>query len=181
MRHVNSVPYFWSTYLNKSISLAGDVSKTAGWVAKSVDPDNMLYFLTFAHHSRKIEHDCFACLKMLSDCRGNRRKPFLSGLFMSNVNADWIADWIIVTLFVNGQQWDTSMLKMVYMHLVEIFRHFWQERQIVWLVCSPTHQTPSKKGVYSKRKESAPHGSRFLPFRGYPFFRWGNDFDGCLP
>ena len=32
---------------------------------------------------------------------------------------------------------------------------------------------PFEKGVYSKRKEFAPSGSKFLPFRVDQFFKWG--------
>ena len=49
-------------------------------------------------------------------------------------------------------------------------------------VCFPIYQDPSEKGVYSKRKESAPKGSRFFPLREEHFSEGKqNNFERVIP
>ena len=54
-----------------------------------------------------------------------------------------------------------------------------QGRQLLWLLfCFPAHHSPCWKRVYSKRKEFAPMGSKFFPFRVDPFSEGRqNNFD----
>ena len=50
-----------------------------------------------------------------------------------------------------------------------IFYHFYKGDNYCDFVCVPAHQISSEKGVYSKREEFAPKGSKFFPFRADPF------------
>ena len=66
-------------------------------------------------------------------------------------------------------------------HLVDLLSSFTREITSVTSCLLSAHQIPSEKG-YSKRKEFAPRGSKFFPFRVDPEGRLGKKSfsEGCL-
>ena len=92
-------------------------------------------------------------------------------------NVEWDVKLKIVIVI---RRTNHKVLFLIQLHGSVTFKE--RETTFVTHICHPNTPNPFWKGIYSKRKEFAPRGSKFFPFREDPFRRESKWFWlSCLP